>query len=79
MHIGTASPVWHDRVWPRGKKFWLFISGALFNAIIVYFPMKLSEYLVILEHWSDGHSTMVTSGLDTSAQSTFAVTDGRQL
>ena len=41
--------------------------------------MKLSEYLVILEHWSDGHSTMVTSGLDTSAQSTLAVTDGRQL
>lgn len=79
MHIGTASPVWHDRVWPGGKNFSLFLIGALFNAIIIHFPMKLSEYLVILEHWSDGHSTMVTSGLDTSAQSTLAVIDGRQL
>ena len=36
MHIGTASPVWHDRVWPGGKNFSLFINGALFNAIITY-------------------------------------------
>ena len=48
-------------------------------AIIVHFPMKLSEYLLILEHCFDPHSTMVTSGPDTSAQSILAVTDGRQL
>ena len=48
-------------------------------AIFVHFPIKLSEYLLILLHWFEGQSTMVTSGLDKSAQSTLAVTDERQL